>query len=402
MAARKKLGYTWWPRRPRTKERSMRRIGALLVMTTLLLIFPAAPSANAAGQKTTDSLGQLQVWTANMRLFTRKALQSGEWRKFVDRITNPDIPNHDYMPDIVLVQEITRVHADNFVNYLSRKAGATYRWRHAKLPTSNIKGGGTWKMVVWRAGRLKLATGTKNDVFRWAELRRVEGTKNCKREASRPSIAVRLKDTKLNQTVAAASVHWSPHPSGSARICGLQNTRRSERLLEKQWPQRDLTLVGGDFNRVPQDGEDPADGRETNPDCWYRHVFGMYSETDDTSSCDGDAPGPLSYYDPVYLAHSGSDGSTEFSICHQWTHARSKGPDGSHACQDSPGDDDNKRDKSRIDYIWVRWETPDGKVETPSVVDARARVPYAGADQINWAETQPYSDHRGVGARVQV
>lgn len=378
----------------------MRRMGASLVLTTLLLIFPAAPSATAAGQDTTDSLDQLQVWSANMHLFTQKALADGKWKRFVNRITNPTIDNHDYMPDIVLVQEITRVHADDFVKYLSEKAGATYHWRHAKAATSNIEGGGTWKMVVWRVGRLGLSTGTKEDVFRWAEFRRVEGTNRCEKNPDRPSIAVRLNDKELNKTIVAASVHWSPHPDGSARRCGLLNTRRSERLLENQWPERRLTVLAGDFNRVPQNGEDPADGRETDPDCWYRNVFGMYSETDDTSSCEDSAP--LNYYDPVYLAHSDSEGDTNFSICHQWTHARSKGPAGSHACKDSRRDDDKKRDKSRIDYIWVRWETPDGEVEKPSLADARVRVPYAGADQIDWTNTPKYSDHRGVGARVQV
>lgn len=370
----------------------MRRSLIAVALTLAVLGIPGAPAAQETEQKTTDSLGQLQVFSVNIHLFKQAQFDSGKWKRFINRITNSDV--YEYMPDILLVQEISLGFSDDVVRYLNQQTGTEYGYRHALANTATDFEAGSWKMVVWRKDRLKLATGSNSrDVLKWRELQtRQDNSTNCQ-VSERRAISVRLEDKSVNATVAATSVHWSPHPEGSARACDYKNMRRTERTLENKWAQRDLTIVGGDFNQVPQDGETEEAGRERDPECWWRNVFGTYA--DDSGPCD-DAQ--LSYYDSVYLAHSGADNQTTDSICDQWTHARSKGPDGSTSCQDSDGD--GSRDKSRIDYIWLRWEDGSGDIEKPSLADARGRIGLARADQISWVESSPYSDHRAVVARV--
>jgi len=206
-----------------------------------------------------------------------------------------------------------------------------------------------------------------------------------------------------------ASVRWT-HKTADA--CILKNLWSLDRKLERRWPRRPLTIVGGDFNtaadkRVVLRASDAiSGGREADPGCWYRAFTPLIEDVPEretsagpgNSRCRGGVA-PNSYYDTVAVASRTED---EDAICNQWTYSKNLRAETGTSCTDINAD--GKRDRTRIDYIWVRWEGRDGRPVTLSLAEATKRVELARAD-VSWPgeehEGDRYSDHRATYATVR-
>lgn len=379
----------------------------LLALLGLLVSSMALPpEAHAVGEA--SPADQLKVWNVNIRHLGRDDDPPGRWRKFLD-VMEAD----HFKPDVILVQEIgggdTQIGTfiDGVRNRFA-KDGDSYYYRHAT-------GGNA---VVWRSPRLKINTSrtstdpSDNEVQwpRWAKRTRGgECEPDTWDEVAKKAIGVRLWDTQQKRTVVAASIHWSPH-NGSAYDCMEKNVRRLDYKLETgpnandPWSVRQLTIVGGDFNQHPAGedktttGDELASGSQVAPECWYT----TFSATDPDAQLGCEQEERVdTYYDAVWERHrnrtNADSGLPE--MCHQWTRRPTETTGGGHACTDHDGN--GRRDGSRIDYIWARWEYAGGGVKSFSQPEAHAMIPRARRDKScvdeGCADTR-YSDHRGVTA----
>jgi hypothetical protein len=233
-------------------------------------------------------------------------------------------------------------------------------------------------------------------------------TPRCDRR-DRGQIALRLWDDKVRRSLVVASVRWT---HTTAEACLPKNLRTLDRKLEQRWPRRRLTIVAGDFNSAPDKrvGANGADlisaGRERNPECWYRAFTPPRGDNDEGSSTRASLKrdcrrvrGPNSYFDTVRLA-AHRRGSA--AICRQWTYTRAQRATNGTACSDT--NKDGLRDRSRIDYIWARWENRRGRPMTLSTKESGRRVVAARADATcsdRDCERRRYSDHRAAYATVR-
>lgn len=225
--------------------------------------------------------------------------------------------------------------------------------------------------------------------------------------------------------------------------------------------ERYVAVIGGDLNKHPADDPDmtPNDnltkpqcgsdtdciaGYETNPECWYAYFSaGINKGSPTTCGTKADHLPANRYFDTVAeqvaVPFTGPDplgqvDDPEIPICQQWTHGRDSGvPEkgayealgASSSCTDALSEeglaltlfggvtvgvvDTDTRDKSRLDYIWVRWGGEPQEV-TSSVAATRIQEATAdlaafnpgdggsGATGSTLATTQRYSDHRAVTA----
>lgn len=210
--------------------------------------------------------------------------------------------------------------------------------------------------------------------------------------------------------------------------------------------QRHISVIAGDFNKNPaEDSDPPCDavdtdcpgGYEITPECWYRDFSAgvntsaglnpSFPKCTDALGSRSDAGSPDRYYDsvaernwtPITLT-TGND--PESAMCQQWTH----GKDANNGAYDPLGASSSctnaldeagrvratfggtstgnglKRDKSRIDYIWVRWE--DSNQAGFSQAQARERIQEATVDlsapHPGGPSDSKYSDHRAVTATI--
>lgn len=366
------------------------------VMATAVVSFG---SDGPAAASTASASNHLKVWTINAKQLDPQK----DWKQVLDVMDQ-----HNIKPDIILVQEVSDidkadndslVDANQFRNAVQTRFGNTnqvYRYRHARDAAN---------MVVWRTPRLEIknsntsTTSTDNEL-RWVSYKPVDGA--CNGTGSK-QMAVRLWDMEQRRSVVAASVHFPPK-------CEGKNMRRLDAALENNWPVRQLTFIGGDLNSHPQtDTKTPETGKQPNPDCWYRTTSRTHDNTRNGSACHTQRPEADQYYDSVWLdTHDLDDGASrdpvENDICNQWTY-RPAAANGGTACTDNPDDGDNNvRDGSRIDYIWVRWEYGGGGFKAISEADARDMITRATADL--WSCTSlcdrpAYSDHKAVSAFVR-
>jgi len=266
--------------------------------------------------------------------------------------------------------------------------------------------------IVWSKARLDLsARGTSmkehRNTITWSSWGTSE---HCDRK-DRGQIALRLWDRRLGRPVVAASIRWT---YTTAFDCMIRNLAALNRRLETRWPRRRLTIVGGDFNSVadkrvrPGGGDLIGAGMEGDPECWYRvfsrlkrnHLQDSRSRRGGTDCTDAryfDRAAD-SYYDTVWLATRGR----ARALCDAWTYTRKLRARHGTSCTDT--NDDELRDRSRIDFIWVRWEDRRGDALDLTRGEASERVGVAGPDRVclDGPCLHPvYSDHRATHAAVR-
>lgn len=356
-----------------------------------------APAPGEAGRTGPE---RLKIWASNI-----KHLNQRRWTDVLDSIAA-----HSNRPDVLLVQEVTHARAATFVSALERRLGArpaSYAYRVA------ADGGNA---LVWRRARLALATGhtsrrARDNVLRWPQWT----TRGCD-EQGHDMIAARLWDRRQRRTVVAASIHWG---FIFAARCMQKNLGRLDARLEKKWPRRALTVIGGDFNSHPDKRKDPSDpdaevlgaGRQADPECWYRTFSALHGNrlrhrrpgTRDRDCANNRRyrRAADAYVDTVHVATRGRGGSREARICKQWTYGHGHSTRGT-ACTDKDGN--GLRDRSRIDYIWVRWESRGGARKDLSRRKATRLVRRASADLVcvdEGCRATRYSDHRALSAAVR-
>lgn len=342
----------------------------------------------------------IKVWTANLE----HLLPEHNWHVLVERMSKAG-----RAPDIVFLQELDAAEADTVIAAVEDTFGDDYELRHAPIGDN---------VVAWNRERLSIvneSTSTRpdNNALLWEPW----GLPGCRTPSEKdPSqvMAVRLWDTGERKTVVAASVHWG---RTFAAACMVKNLGGLDALLEETWPVRELTVIGGDFNAHPDKQPHPRDprkenldsGRQTDPDCWYRLFSATHPNrmevprADDRGvECTDDPdyrPSSASYYDTVFLDSGGSDDA----LCEQWTSVHGAPTKEGSACTDENGD--GLRDRGRIDYVWVRWETSDGVPLSLGGAAAAALIESASADLVcttdECADTR-YSDHRAVSSTISV
>lgn len=381
---------------------------AAATATFALLVVATAPVASAA---TSTGQDRLSVWTVNIHRF-----KDAGWKNF---FLSTD--NATYHPDIVLVQDIANDDggdADNgtrdsiqFAAALEDHTKLNYRWRHSDDAQAGANVGNA--MVLWRNDRFD---ETRISEARWKAAVDNDGDDLCGEtgEFDKRQIAVRLWDLKQTRWLVAASVHYPVYPG--YRWCVYRNVARTDGRLESLSPVRRLSIVGGDFNLRPDDAplsndsyttsspEPDSHGREADPDCWYRWFSAVHDNTVDAdgSYCDrGVDPAADTYYDTVWAEQAGANPSD--ALCDQWTHTRQQATNGN-ACTDVSGPDgtaDGLLDRNRIDYVWVRWEDPEGNPRPFDAAQAGDAVLSASVDPVSVNDTNRYSDHRAVQATIR-
>ena len=383
---------------------------ALIVVMAATMLVGALESGSRPALARTTNKTELQVWTANLRKMNH--IGPNLWKKFVNKMAA-----HNPKPDLIALTEVCNQDRGGvpyndvreFIMYLETKTGMRYDYKHSGNPGTECEEANS--MVVWRARRFEY--GKSPFVRRWAALTDdpKEKGRRCSNDDGRnqAQVAVALRDKKQKKTLVVSAVHL---PVLETATCINENVLRMDRALEKLRQTRPLTIVGGDFNQNPQyesgaPGDEQITGTMSDPACWYRSLNLLTAE--DLSNCVSKprhsiqryTPGTDFYLDAVHTRNPGpTPGTAHPSICTEWTHSRKFASRGT-ACTDISGPDDvpdGRADRGRIDYIFARWERPNG---TPLPIDstnAPSLITEAATD-----DTRPprYSDHRAVRALVQ-
>jgi hypothetical protein len=338
------------------------------------------------------------IWTANLE----HLLPEHNWPTLVDRMS---ARSRD--PDLIFLEELDLDEGRTVLAALEKAFDIRYRLRHAPIGKS---------LVAWNPRRFTIAhentslEPAKNELL-WKPF----GSRGCRAPSKRDPgqvVAVRLWDKRERRTMVAAGVHWG---RTWAAACMEKNLVSLDSLLEKTWPERNATVVGGDFNAHPDKQPHPDEperenldsGRETDPDCWYRNFSALHDNEVDvrrlgesSTDCEDTAKfssSSDSYYDAVFVAAGG----TGDGLCEQWTSLHGLAAAKGTSCTDT--NDDGLRDRGRIDYIWVRWEDGDGRVIPFDASEAAGLIEDASADRVcvsNRCSETRYSDHRAVWAEV--
>ena len=375
------------------------RLIGLFLSFGLIMSLPPAPVASAA---TRGPRELINVWTINIHL------QTEQWRRVIGRMHDTEA----YKPDIILVQEIKNVHChpenpgaddkDDFLAELEAQFGEDYQAAHSiPLDQQQCGDGGSSNMVVWRTARL-----LKTAEARWKNHRYLDGVcRNDYAGEGGKQVGVRLRDLRRSTStdsvlIMAASLHVKAKmddDTPSALHCIDEDLAEADRRLEAMEANgefRDLTIIGGDFNQRPDLGDEEASGQEANPSCWYRWLSAAHPNTC-LDPYGGYGLLLDNYYDSVWVEQAGTNPSD--ALCTEWTHAREHATSGT-ACTDE--NRNGYRDRSRIDYLWFRWETAFGPRTFSSEEDQDM---FDIATNDNWTVDDPwrYSDHRSVNALVR-
>lgn len=384
-----------------------RRLTAIVLLMTVLVGFAIA-SAPATARSTNKA--QLQVWTVNLRKMGH--LGPNVWRKFVNRVHK-----HNVKPDLIALTEICNqdrggielndVH--EFIVYLEGITGDQFDYVHSGDPGTPCEDSNS--MVVWRKKRFEL--GKRPNLVRWASYTEAnkDGNVFCSRSDGHTltQIAVALRDKLQKKTLVFSSVHI---PVRNSFTCINENISQIDRNLERLRGLRRLSIVAGDLNQMPQreagtPGDEQLVGTQTDPSCWYRSLNML--TVDDLGSCMGKRWHSPEHYDEasdhyldaVHVQHLGpAPGTSQPSICDEWTHNRKYATRGT-ACTDLSGKDDvpdGLTDRGRIDYIWARWERPNGNALPIEATNAPSLITKAATDQ---ASPPRYSDHKAVRALIE-
>ncbi|HEX2296611.1 MAG TPA: hypothetical protein VHN37_15065 [Actinomycetota bacterium] len=405
-------------------------VGVVAVASLCVQTVWTAPPLDAAPTPT----DRVKIWTANLNQYENSP------EKLID-----NIQAQYNRPDFVALSGLDANQLNEFKHELqNRFDGAdsrpVYLALHGTTP-NNTSDARSNVGLIWDSARF-----TRTAEVRWLDLLREDSAGNCEiiddaaetaadDEDSKYQLGVKFKDTKNNdRSTVVASIHINRH--GPVE-CDEENVARIHNRLEELSPTRRLTLVAGDFNMSPrrddkdcadQDADNKCDALpEATQDCWYRNFSAV------GATCDPDPSQEHSYVDTVAVEAKATSAT---AICAQWTRARDSrdvsgnpgvydthsGSDYCHdyldddghapgsANYDAPGTEGNKRrrDKNRIDYIWVRWEDGSGNAVTApvdTIAEAAAKVVQASVDTSAPNPGNPavrYSDHRGVHAAVPI
>ena len=349
-------------------RRSARHFVATLVASVILAASLAACTSDERGPEAAPAAAAgtgepVTVWTANVKYLQLR------WRELVRRMVS-----RDNGPHLVLLQEVERQDARTLARALGEGLDARFdlRW---------VEGDNA---IVFRTQRFGLGDEPTSEGEALNDLRWFSWgvTARCD-QRDRGQIALRLWDREARRNLVVASVRWT-HTTAAA--CMPKNLSTLDSELERSWPRRALTIVGGDFNsvadkRVLGARDLISAGREGDPDCWYRAFTPLLDDGTENARpgererfCH-DVTALNSYYDTVWLSSRpmGAD-----AICDQWTYTRKLKATRGTSCTDTNGD--GLRDRSRIDFIWARWEDGRGRPVALSVAEAAKRIVTAGAD----------------------
>lgn len=399
--------------------RQLHRQAAISLVALLVPFAIGLQPEEARGATAPDN--EVKVWSVNMG--NLKMAQGDNWKKVI----TSSMATHGYKPDVVAVQGIAqddkngdgKQDAEQFRDQLEATFSTSYAYRHAHGNTNENYFHNT--MILWRTARFVLADAT--DVIRWRELMfkkddNLPGGGLCevrlpdpdeRNEPSKFQIAVKLQDIKdpssgNDRNLVAASVHFD---TNSADECNHENAVRMHNQFDNLASIRQMTVVGGDFNDHPQKtGGADCDtagvcesGRQPDPKCWYRSLQGVFYPS---TGCPLDYD-VRTYYDAVFV-DAKKDGDLS-DLCLQWTRSKDEDPgDAANACTNILSPEGGLRDKSRIDYVWARFESDSGAVQRLSEAAAFDQFGKAGADQLAPdpdVESLRYSDHRAVHAIVR-
>lgn len=350
---------------------------------------------------------EVRAWTANVRMMSHDGDRS-IWKKLVRRMAAERV-----LPDVLSLNEMCDSDvggapgndARQFARFLRKKTGVRYSWRHSSTRPAACWAADT--MVLWRTPRFSF-TG----VTRWRSLGDAagDGDRRCSSRQGPNSrqIGVALRDRLQERSLVLASVHF---PVGRTRACINENAALLDRRLEDLRGRRGLTVVGGDFNQLPQlespsPGDELSAGTQSDPECWYRSLSLL--TVSDRERCPAARRSSARHYgrgldrylDAVQADHQGpAPGTTSIDICEEWTRSRAFASDGT-SCTDVSGRRDRPdglMDRGRIDYLWARWELRKGKARSFTSQEAADLVRRAGADKV---PPPRYSDHRAVKATI--
>jgi hypothetical protein len=383
---------------------------SLVVLFLLLASLGAAGLGSRRATAETSGRNQIQVWTANIRKMNH--IGPNVWRKFVDRMSR-----HDVDPDLIALTEICNQDRGGvplndvfeFIVYLEGITGDQFDYMHSGDPGTECEEANS--MVVWREARFELAN--RPHAKRWSSFTDTEKDKNVRCSKSDGNnlaqVAVALRDKRQQKTLIFSSVHV---PVSHASVCINENVAFMDHVFEELRSERPLTIVGGDFNQMAQhesdtSGDEQLIGTQLDPSCWYRSLNLL--TVDDLSRCVSEpkhVPRRYSansdyYVDTVHVRHLGlTPGTAHPSICDEWTHNRKFAARGT-ACTDISGKQDvpdGLSDRGRIDYIFARWEKPNGNALPLDATTAQGLVTDAAADK---PPPPRYSDHRAVRALIR-
>lgn len=337
----------------------------------------------------------LQIWDINFHRFKDEG-----WRGLITRMLA-----HPFAPDAITIQDLERCDgsdsdtSQDFGQFMTALRGAfsSSSWSSAHSDRSGGACGASNTAVVWNEDRLSFIADKT-----WR-------TPTC--NLATDNIAVDLSDRLHGSHVVVASLHI-----GASKTCLGDALRYSDARMEELAPNRPVTIIGGDFNERPdKHGETPLQGLEEDPDCWYRSFSGFH----DTATLAGEpCPSRLNYYDAVWVSPLGGAGQNPGpnSLCQQFTKVYNLDPlddnvEAGNSCTDiNEGENPSNAcatnavtdcvlDRSRIDYIWVRWEDSLGRGRIIPMESVRTRLPMASADLgLDLTSADRYSDHRAVFA----
>ncbi|MEW5848071.1 MAG: hypothetical protein AB2A00_04625 [Myxococcota bacterium] len=345
----------------------------------------------------------LSVWAINMGWKGDVDCSTYVSDQFFRRLTQ-----YSHAPDLVLAAEVPgceghcsrttcldedrRASGETFAELLqAHLPGVEYAYVHAAEEPDEREP--SFNMIAYRVDRFSY---TEDDVLTWREA--VGGDCSDSHDGEW-QLTVRFRDELQGRHVVVSSVHFD-----HLYACAAENMERMMEEVDERWSpaeghDRTLIVVGGDFNQKPdEDSSYPRQRREKRPDAWYREVSAAHE-------------GELQFHDAVWLHHFDEEAESDNPICAHWTryntvrHRESEVDQCSYDCDDDA--EESCEAHLRIDYLWVRWETPEGEVitvENTPEFDPRSWVEAARADQGYFVDMEAsettglYSDHRAVHA----
>lgn len=387
------------------------RVGAvaLLGAVVALTLLPAP----AESQENADA-NLIQVWNVSLHLVDKTDAQvaatNASWRSAFKEIA----ATTTYTPDLISVLEAPFRDKGTVLQEIEKRLDADYDTVHSDKTSSACRTtrsdncGNT--LMVYRTARFQqVCPGGMCEVLRWPRIE--NGDKNCGTAEPNPGqLAAQFLDKDQEKKLVFVSLHL---PAQAPPKCMAPNVKRMNDLVEKKWKTRLLTIVAGDFNEPPDDhgalGRDAATHdqsyeewrKETDPSCWYRKMSQSHTGDDCTTLAGSDWTFP--YYDTVWEKQAGTNPSDE--ICRKWTLGNAGVP----AANDEWDRCDSR--KNRVDYIWVRYETPDGMAVRKDAGDVYPDQQIHSADvdkgyfdptpdQFGSGDEVRYSDHRALWAVV--
>lgn len=341
----------------------------------------------------------LQIWNANLHQLR------DNWRGFIQRLSV-----NQFAPDIITFQDVSRCDGNgdgtgDWAQLMTelRRVFPDTGWQDAHQE-ANQSSCATRNAIVWSTDRFYLQVSPPT---RWAQ--------SCGGVSSDGGVAVALGDrqrplTSNGGSVVAASVHFNNQLTKTCLRDALTETHQKINSSASNW--RDVTIIAGDFNQRPDKAgvtpEPTTEGLETDPDCWYRNFSAAHAQQRMPNSTYCGGIHADYFYDTVWLhpLSGGLTNPTATSFCQQFTRTDDYDPvppdedDLGNSCTDLNGGTGNGYlDRSRIDYIWVGWDSAPGQRWTPPAAVAAGFIEYASADTgLDLDSVTRYSDHRAVQA----